>query len=271
MPLFEVIDIPKPDTFYENPKRYKPVSIVVFSDTHNRHEELEVPDGDILLHCGDFRDDTDFSDQSSRAFNLWLGTLPHRHKIVICGNHETDFPKFTKQHIQSRILTNYHYLDDELIEVEGILIYGCSWAFKGDEPSKWASIPANIDILMTHIPPKFILDLAYEPRAGVSKEPCKMCNNVVHGIYQHWGSENLARDIFQRIKPKIHCFGHVHDDQGYRYQKDVIQTMSINAATDFTKTCFKFTFYVDLERNKTKSTDAHPRTTETPQSFFKNI
>jgi len=31
-----------------------PVRIVCLSDTHGRHARLSVPDGDILIHAGDF-------------------------------------------------------------------------------------------------------------------------------------------------------------------------------------------------------------------------
>ena len=27
---------------------------VVLSDTHNKHHEVKLPKGDILIHCGDF-------------------------------------------------------------------------------------------------------------------------------------------------------------------------------------------------------------------------
>jgi hypothetical protein len=45
-----------------------------FSDTHHLHLEVDVPDGDVLIHAGDF---TMFS-KSMRAvvdFNDWLGEL----------------------------------------------------------------------------------------------------------------------------------------------------------------------------------------------------
>src|ERR1700729_1583186 len=61
--------------------------LVLLSDTHQLHREVEVPDGDIFIHAGDF---TMFS-QSMEAvadFNDWLGELPHRYKIVLPGNHE---------------------------------------------------------------------------------------------------------------------------------------------------------------------------------------
>ena len=50
---------------------------------------LKVPEGDVLLHGGDFtqiglRDEVEH-------FNQFLASLPHKHKIVIAGNHEVTF------------------------------------------------------------------------------------------------------------------------------------------------------------------------------------
>jgi Trk K+ transport system NAD-binding subunit len=42
------------------------------SDTHGHHREVEVPDGDVLIHAGDFA----FFNGSTfaiRDFNAWLG------------------------------------------------------------------------------------------------------------------------------------------------------------------------------------------------------
>src|ERR1039458_8925036 len=63
------------------------VRIVCISDTHELHRELTVPDGDLLIHAGDF---TFFSKRPSmlRDFDDWLGELPHRYKIIVPGNHE---------------------------------------------------------------------------------------------------------------------------------------------------------------------------------------
>ena len=57
------------------------LTIVCISDTHQLHRELDVPDGEILIHADDF---TMFSKSSSAIldFNDWLGELPHRHRIV---------------------------------------------------------------------------------------------------------------------------------------------------------------------------------------------
>jgi hypothetical protein len=59
--------------------------IVCIADTHELHRELAVPPGDLLIHAGDI---TVMSKRPwmYRHFNIWLGELPHGHKIVIPGN-----------------------------------------------------------------------------------------------------------------------------------------------------------------------------------------
>lgn len=85
------------------------VRIVAISDTHNHHRSLVIPDGDILIHAGDFtvHGQTHLIHKYAiyifnlfanvflfdkylqiSDFNLWLQTLPHKVKIVIPGNHE---------------------------------------------------------------------------------------------------------------------------------------------------------------------------------------
>ena len=61
--------------------------IVCIADTHGPHRQLEVPPADLLIHAGDF---TFYSTPPSIVsdFDAWLGSLPHRHKVVVPGNHE---------------------------------------------------------------------------------------------------------------------------------------------------------------------------------------
>src|SRR5262249_23486566 len=63
------------------------VRIVCMSDTHGR--EVEVPDGDLLIHAGDFTMHGQLLEVV--AFNKWLADLPHRYRVVIAGNHEIVF------------------------------------------------------------------------------------------------------------------------------------------------------------------------------------
>ena len=65
------------------------MKIVCVSDTHSFHDKTVVPDGDILIHAGDLTAHGDLADVE--ALDSWLAFLPHRHKIVICGNHDFCF------------------------------------------------------------------------------------------------------------------------------------------------------------------------------------
>jgi len=62
------------------------ITVVLLSDTHGRHRDVDVPDGDLLIHAGDF---TFFGNRDDAVdFNDWLGGLPHPHKVVVAGNHD---------------------------------------------------------------------------------------------------------------------------------------------------------------------------------------
>ena len=67
------------------------VRVVCVSDTHSLVEKMvhPVPAGDVLIHAGDFSHCG--LPHEVEAFNDWLGSLPHKHKIVIAGNHEITF------------------------------------------------------------------------------------------------------------------------------------------------------------------------------------
>ena len=66
------------------------VRFVCISDTHNKHDALKLPDGDVLLHAGDFSGVG--SPKEVAAFAQWFaGQDKFAHKIVIAGNHDLTF------------------------------------------------------------------------------------------------------------------------------------------------------------------------------------
>jgi hypothetical protein len=94
--------------------------LVLLSDTHQLHREVEVPNGDIFIHAGDF---TMFSEslEAVADFNDWLGELPHRYKIVVPGNHEF----FLEADPSDRfMLDKAIVLINEGTEIEGLRIWG---------------------------------------------------------------------------------------------------------------------------------------------------
>src|SRR5512135_2235582 len=97
--------------------------VVCLSDTHNRHEALLVPDGDLLLHAGDAT--MRGTESEIAAFDEWLGSLPHRDKVVVAGNH--DFLFQTEPAAARRLLRNAVYLEDSGVTISGVTIWGSPW------------------------------------------------------------------------------------------------------------------------------------------------
>ena len=194
------------------------MKVVCLSDTHDLHNDVQVPDGDILIHAGDIT--TNGAREAISNFNNWLGKLPHKYKIVTAGNHDY----FAESHPLElkELLSNAIYLCNESVEIEGVKIWasphspispkfgddGAFVARRGMEIKKqWLLIPADTDILVTHCPPLGILD---KNESG-SNEGCDELLNIVQN----------------QVKPRLHIFGHIHHAHG---QVRVEQTVYVNAS-----------------------------------------
>jgi 3',5'-cyclic AMP phosphodiesterase CpdA len=59
--------------------------IVCISDTHHRYAELRLLPGDVLVYAGDYSMRGHVTETD--AFLTWFADQPHRHKVVIAGNH----------------------------------------------------------------------------------------------------------------------------------------------------------------------------------------
>lgn len=177
------------------------MKLVLISDTHGLHDDVDVPnDGDVLIHGGDItrhgrlEEVEDFAD--------WMGIRRQRHKIVIAGNHDRclqEDNEAARQH-----LTTATYLQDSGTTIDGLEFWGSPWTpqffdwsfmLPRGEPlaRKWAMIPESVDVLVTHGPPKGILDTAH-----LGKET---------------GCAALRERVFE-IQPRLHVFGHIHEARG---------------------------------------------------------
>jgi len=174
---------------------------IVISDTHGQHRKLQLPEGDIIIHAGDF---CHFGNEDNLYdFLDWYDDLKFNFKILIAGNH--DF--FAAEHsirFKEIIPEGITYLDDSGTSINDIKIWGSpvqpdliGWAFgknRGKEMKyHWDLIPEDIDILITHTPPYGILD---KTRFGKSI-----------------GCEELSIRL-KSLAVKIHIFGHVHESYG---------------------------------------------------------
>ena len=69
-----------------NPKKKKFLKIVLISDTHSKHKEIEPISGDLLIHAGDFT--MHGKPHELKSFVHWLKALDFKEKVVIAGNHD---------------------------------------------------------------------------------------------------------------------------------------------------------------------------------------
>jgi len=195
---------------------------VCLSDNHGAYD-FDIPDGDVLIHAGDL---TNIGGLVETATSInWLKGLPHRYKISIAGNHDWLFYKESSLAKRMMADAGILYLEDSGVTIDGnciligngifpgqgITIYGspyspsfCNWAFGLDRGApikeKWETLPSSLDVLVTHGPPKGILD----------KNPSG----------EHVGCEDLANRL-KIIKPSYHCFGHIHHGYGIKETTDM--------------------------------------------------
>jgi Icc-related predicted phosphoesterase len=177
--------------------------LVVISDTHNLHDRIvSLPDGDILIHAGDFMG-SGLDLKEILSFNQWLREQPFKQRVVCAGNHDRSFENMPE--MARGLLTNAIYLENDGITIDGVSFWGSpytpefmNWAFMyprgGAAKRYWDQIPNGLDVLITHGPPRGILD------------------QVTPGG-EHLGCEELRKTV-EAKKPRIHIFGHIHGGAG---------------------------------------------------------
>lgn len=178
----------------------------------------------MLVHAGDLTlRETEHENQSCAA---WLDGLPHKTKILCAGNHDWFFdPNAPRQFHSWRLYRRYsvremlakfqsvRYLQDSQLRADGMRFYGSpwqpwfyGWAFNlprdGEElAAKWAAIPAETDVLITHGPPFGILDRL---QSG-----------------EHVGCAKLLRRVKELSRLRVCIFGHIHEGYGQEQRGSV--------------------------------------------------
>jgi len=191
------------------------MKIVALSDTHLYHNDIKIPEGDVLIHCGDATAMGTLREVSD--FTKWFVEQPHDIKIFVPGNHDflfEDSPELAVQMIDQWD-NCYCLIDDELV-ADGVRFFGYpwtpkygDWAFMEDREShdlmySTQNIPEDVDVLITHGPPHGILDTTVRMRQGFG---------AATEIEESVGCE-LLRLRVEAIMPKIHVFGHIHEGHG---------------------------------------------------------
>ena len=182
------------------------VRVVCISDTHGAHRSVAVPDGDVLIHAGDFTRYGRESDASD--FDAWLATLPHRHKVVVHGNHEANAPWAERT---QRLLPHARFLRGASAELavgpdaRAVRVHGTAWFWpmKSANPEYEIAAKQPCDILVCHSP----------------------CAGRVDGGA---GCQELLR-LARRARPRLVVSGHIHGAHGVVRDGDVTYVNAANA------------------------------------------
>jgi hypothetical protein len=212
-----------------------PTRFMVFSDTHDMNHVLQLFSGvyaDVVLHCGDFTNDSKLSEFKSAIKALQAMNAPL--ELMIAGNHEftMDLPafhhkiksanlSFDPRHIEStygtdgearRLFspeTGITFLEEgthtfRLSNGALLRVYASPYTPSAGDERGFQYKPDlghnfsihNVDVVMTHGPPQGILD---------------SCCAAKHAGCP-WQFEAVAR-----ARPLMHCFGHIHESWGGRF------------------------------------------------------
>ncbi|OHT12243.1 Ser/Thr protein phosphatase family protein [Tritrichomonas foetus] len=245
----------------ENPAQPKAdgsIRLLCFSDTHGRHEDIDLTSlqpCDLVIFAGDFTMFGDATDASS--FREWFHRIKCQHKLLIPGNLDLTFDSQHLEHFRERIESNsdtniplesikppflndpdFIYAEHNEVEICGLKIFASSYTpefmdfgfqFKGSEEATkiWSAIPEGIDILVTHGPPK------------------DACDKSSSGF--RCGSDEL-RTAIEKVKPALSVFGHIHEAHGSTM---IGETLCCNVAmVNERRQIARKPTYIDLIPNK---------------------
>lgn len=207
------------------PYKEKKMKAYCISDTHGYHFNLKIPtDVDLIIHCGDATNSRNPIQNSVEMYNFleWFNTLPIKHKIYVPGNHDaamaTGMVEIAKYDI--------HFLVNSSVTIEGKKFWGSpytprygDWVYmlNRNRMQRVWELMEPADVVITHGPPKGYLDLT---------------DDVENREIVHVGCKSLANKILE-VKPKFHCFGHIHSDKNnnnYGIFHDPSGIIFVNAA-----------------------------------------
>ena len=222
-------------------RRGRHVRFVCVSDTHGHHRRVALPDGDVLVHCGDvvgnYGDDCDLAGQW-RDFVRWLHDQSARYAriVFIAGNHDTllDFERYDTPASRAaaatlaaapaaaqqaggnadgvlRLPPNVVYLCNSGTSYRGLRLWGCPATPSREEcynkryySDAFETYAADRRKLYAAVPEGVDVLLTHAPAAGTGLS--QLCV----------GDDLLAKRLrAMAAPPRFHVCGHDHDYLGF--------------------------------------------------------
>lgn len=175
------------------------LQIIAISDTHGFEGQLLtdteddvsakdssgvseiLPQGDILLHLGDFTAEgsSEIEQNGWQTLDTWLAKQPHPIKIVIRGNH--DPWKYNFEQSGAWYITEPATISlNEHLSL-GVVPYGSSRKLTASN-----SIPTQCDIFASHVPPLKTLDQTFTGKAAGSGFLNRVVTSMGKGAPRLW-------------------------------------------------------------------------------------
>jgi Icc-related predicted phosphoesterase len=193
--------------------------VVALSDIHGFLPHI--PECDLLVISGDLcpLESHDIAFQArwlDTTFRAWLQTVPARHIVAVAGNHDFVFEQMPEMVPD----LDWHYLKDQAITIDGLLLFGSpwqpwfhDWAFnapaQGGElflAKKFVLAPEGCQLFICHGPPK---------GHGDVNDRGLTC-----------GSQALTERL-EQLQPALMVCGHIHEGYGI---SEIGRTMVVNAS-----------------------------------------
>jgi len=214
------------------------IRIMAVSDTHGMLDGLDPSGCEICVIAGDFSRQTGFGrwhmkeqrDWIHDEFFAWTNSFSDTMFIVIAGNHDLCLDpamtsRYTGENWKIEWPSNVKYLCDFGIEAYGLKFYGSPWvpiinyrwAFETEHDmlkKKFSAIPKNIDVLITHTPPRlpgYAGDISLDFGTGSER----------------FGSSELAEAVFEKKPCYVFC-GHIHSGshKPFLFDNTIVQNVS---------------------------------------------
>lgn len=196
----------------------------------------DIPEGDFFLYTGDASSiyEHKFQEQSKYfkgTFGPWLQDISAENKVGIAGNHDG----IAEQNRAVFDKLDWHYLQDEVLEVGGLKIWGSpmsptfnNWYFMRDDKGLgelWETIPRDVDILLIHGPMYGVGDRVDE-RAMEQKRDPNVGSQTLRNRFDYVGFPNL----------KLFVFSHIHEAYGIYDYKGVKMVNASHVNFDYEPT-----------------------------------
>ena len=238
------------------------IRIAAISDLHGILPKIAKCD--LLLIAGDIAPLKIQSDRTQsvvwffQTFLEWVKEVPCEEIFIIAGNHDKELAQNYPVARALEYLSDFkitYLLNDVAVyrapDGKNLKVYGSpqchkfgNWAFMAEEPilkELYASVPAKIDIWLTHDTPK-TGDLDLLPPSQWNPQPV------------HAGGESLAKAI-KEVSPKLVICGHLHTCKDKYLEEDGIKYCNVSIVNNEYDHVYSPT-YIDWDNDEITLTDS---------------